>query len=753
MTGEHRTIAVGTRFGPYRLDRLIGRGGMGEVYQAYDTIKDRTVAIKVLPERLAHDPVYRQRFQRESRAAARLREAHVIPIHDYGEIEGRLFIDMRLVDGEDLRDLLDRAGPGSPERAVGIVEQLAAALDAAHADGLLHRDVKPDNILLTRDGFAYLVDFGIAQSAGDEGLTTDGAAVGSFRYMAPERFSARDFTPAADIYGVACVLFECLTGARPFTGDTNVQLMRAHLFDTAPAPSALRPGIPAALDAVVARGLAKNPADRFRSAGELAAEARAALTTPARSTSARPHPTSVRPDSPAPQPDQPMSGRPGDPAQPGRPGHGTNPTAAQTFMRPGASGSTPKFTAAQGVVAPGLPSSAANLTAGQSSTRPDSPAPANPGTTPAAPVPAGSTGSTPADQPPHPGRTRRILTLLGVFILVAASLGFAGWAVTRPGLAGTPVPDNTALNGPDVELLSIAAGAGYKRVNCQHVNTDNTTTAVVFCAANPDASAPTAQFWRFRTVEQLRDYYTQIFLGTFRGTNCPHDPAGRDGVSLGIDGKAAGRQTCFADRTVYPDAPQPSLAVTNESALALAVFSWARPSESALRDYVAKNHHGQFVAPEYGLDPDFFTDADRDLLTRAEKSYTRANCVHSDPPVGAATSVLVCSGRVGSPFVQILGLPDERTTAAIYQADLAQFPGRACGGGASPDAEWRKAGAEVGRFLCYTDSSYTPAKSCLLAAHNAARLIYVICAQAADDPENGPKTEAELQAWFLRNFG
>ncbi|MGV9412448.1 protein kinase domain-containing protein [Nocardia sp. NPDC003693] len=701
MTGEHRTIAVGTRFGPYRLDRLIGRGGMGEVYQAYDTVKDRTVAIKVLPERLAHDPVYRQRFQRESRAAARLREAHVIPIHDYGEIEGRLFIDMRLVDGEDLRALLDRAGPGSPERAVGIVEQLAAALDAAHADGLLHRDVKPDNILLTRDGFAYLVDFGIAQSATDDSLTTDGAAVGSFRYMAPERFTDRDFTPAADIYAVACVLFECLTGARPFTGDTNVQLMRAHLFDRPPKAGALRPGIPAALDAVVARGLAKNPADRFRTAGELAVAARAALTAPPESSGARPYTRAASPYAPA------------------------DTAAAQPDSR--------------------------TVRSDRHSTRPPSPAASGPGIGPA---PRGSAASTAADarESRDTGRIRRVLTLLGVVVLVAASIGFAGWAVTRPGLAGTPLPDDTALNGPDVELLSIAAGAGYKRVNCLHVNTDNTTTAVVFCAANPAASAPTAQFWRFRTVEHLRDYYGQIFLGTFRGTNCPHDPAGKDGVSLGIDGKAAGRQTCFADRTVSPDAPQPSLAVTNESALALAVFSWATPGESPLRDYVAKNHHGQFVAPEYGLDPDFFTDADRDLLTRVEKTYTRANCVHSDPPVGAATAVLVCSGRVGSPFVQILGLPDERTTSAIYQADLAQFPGRACGGGTSQDAEWRRDGAEVGRFLCYTDASYSPAKSCLLAAHTSARLIYVICAQAADDPENGPKTDAELQSWFLRNF-
>ncbi|AYF77428.1 serine/threonine protein kinase [Nocardia yunnanensis] len=277
MDSPHHPLTVGSRFGPYRLDRLIGRGGMGEVYQAYDTIKDRTVAIKVLPERLAEDAVYRQRFQRESHAAARLREAHVIPIHDYGEIDGRLYIDMRLVDGDSLRSLLHRHGPGTPADAVAVVEQVAAALDAAHRDGLLHRDVKPDNILLTHEGFVYLVDFGIAQSVTDESLTQDGGAVGSYRYMAPERFAAGDIGPASDVYALTCVLFECLTGTRPFAGGNEAQIMGAHLFDPIPKPSLVRPTVPAAFDAVVARGMAKEPGQRYGTAGELAAAARAAL--------------------------------------------------------------------------------------------------------------------------------------------------------------------------------------------------------------------------------------------------------------------------------------------------------------------------------------------------------------------------------------------------------------------------------------------------------------------------------------------
>ncbi|WP_157227353.1 serine/threonine-protein kinase, partial [Nocardia asiatica] len=173
---------------------------MGEVFEAYDTVKDRTIALKVLPERLHDDPVFRERFRRESHVAARLQEPHIIPIHDYGEIDGRLFIDMRLVGGASLRAVLNEQAPLDPQRTIAIVRQVAAALDAAHADGLVHRDIKPDNILLTSDGFAYLVDFGIAQSATAESLTGDGSAIGSFHYMAPERFHSRAVTPAADVY-------------------------------------------------------------------------------------------------------------------------------------------------------------------------------------------------------------------------------------------------------------------------------------------------------------------------------------------------------------------------------------------------------------------------------------------------------------------------------------------------------------------------------------------------------------------------
>jgi len=189
MTSPQGGSRLGTRFGPYELNSLIGVGGMGEVYRAYDTVKDRTVAVKVLRAEMAADPSYQERFRRESRVAARLQEPHVIPVHDFGDIDGVLYIDMRLVEGGSLKDELRANGPLAPRRAASIIAQVGAALDAAHADGLVHRDIKPENVLLNADDFAYLVDFGIAHTGGDASVTTTGQIIGSCAYMSAERVS------------------------------------------------------------------------------------------------------------------------------------------------------------------------------------------------------------------------------------------------------------------------------------------------------------------------------------------------------------------------------------------------------------------------------------------------------------------------------------------------------------------------------------------------------------------------------------
>ncbi|MEN3316903.1 MAG: hypothetical protein V7643_304 [Mycobacterium sp.] len=278
MTSPHGGSRLGTRFGPYELNSLIGVGGMGEVYRAYDTIKDRTVALKVLRAEMAADPNYQERFRRESRMAARLQEPHVIPVHDFGDIDGALYIDMRLVEGRSLKDELKANGPLDPGRATSIIAQVGAALDAAHADGLVHRDIKPENVLLTPDDFAYLVDFGIAHGGGDASMTMTGLIIGSCAYMSAERFSGGQVGPAADVYSLTCLLYESLTGRPPFeTGDLR-QLMTAHMFSPPPRPSIMRRGINRAFDDVIARGMAKKPADRFASAGELAKAATAAAS-------------------------------------------------------------------------------------------------------------------------------------------------------------------------------------------------------------------------------------------------------------------------------------------------------------------------------------------------------------------------------------------------------------------------------------------------------------------------------------------
>ncbi|OBG38129.1 hypothetical protein A5673_15620 [Mycobacterium sp. E3198] len=249
---------------------------MGEVWRAHDTVIDRTVAIKMLLPHFAQDRTFEQRFRREARAAARLDEPHVVPLYDVGEIDGRLYVAMRLINGQDLSTLLDD-GPLGPERAVRIIEQIGSALQAAHQVGLVHRDVKPSNILITQDDFAYLIDFGIARAAGETAITSMGATIGTWSYMAPERFSGGEIEPSSDIYALACVLYQSLTGQPPFPGTTLEQVAMAHMTAPPPKPSARRHGIPMAMDDVIATGLAKDPRQRYSRPKDLAQAARRAL--------------------------------------------------------------------------------------------------------------------------------------------------------------------------------------------------------------------------------------------------------------------------------------------------------------------------------------------------------------------------------------------------------------------------------------------------------------------------------------------
>jgi len=266
----------GVPFGRYRLIDLLGHGGMGQVWRAWDPVMGRFVALKVLPESYTDNANSQERFRREARAAAGLDERHVIPIYDSGEIDGRLFVTMKLIKGADLQQLVED-GPLPPERAVSIIEQVAWALDAAHRVKLVHRDVKPSNIFVEHDDFTYLIDFGIARAAGEGGLTSTGSTIGTWAYMAPERFRNGVADASSDIYALACVLYQALTGQPPFPAEALEQIAVAHMLQPPPKPSELQPAVPEAMDDVIARGMAKEPDQRYASTVELARAARAAL--------------------------------------------------------------------------------------------------------------------------------------------------------------------------------------------------------------------------------------------------------------------------------------------------------------------------------------------------------------------------------------------------------------------------------------------------------------------------------------------
>lgn len=266
----------GKPFGKYHLLSLLGRGGMGEVWRAHDTTTGRIVALKVLQEHSADDRAYRWRFLREAQAVAAINDPHVIPINAYGDIDGRLYVDMRLIEGRDLQAVI-ADGPLSVDRSVAIIEQVASALTTAHAAGVTHRDVKPSNVLLDLDDFAYLIDFGIAHAVDATRMTSAGSTIGTWAYMAPERFSSDDVDPRSDIYALACVLYECLTGSTPYAGDRFERQYAGHMSQPPPKASDHHSAVPSALDKVIAKGMAKSPAKRFRTAAELSTAARTAI--------------------------------------------------------------------------------------------------------------------------------------------------------------------------------------------------------------------------------------------------------------------------------------------------------------------------------------------------------------------------------------------------------------------------------------------------------------------------------------------
>ncbi len=273
-------LALGTDFAGHRIDTFVGQGGMGLVFRATDRTLGRTVALKVIAPDAAGNPVFRARFERECRVAAAIDHPHVVQIYHAGQDEGLLYLTMRYVDGTDLRRLLRRENRLDPSRAVAIAGQIAGALDEAHALGLVHRDVKPGNVLLAqRSGqdHAYLTDFGITRRAGDEHLTRTGVALGSVDYIAPEQAHGADVDARADIYSLACVLFQMLTGSVVFDRDNDLEKLWAHVHDPPRRLVAVNRELSPGLQDVLDRALAKNPGDRQQSATQLAQDAADAL--------------------------------------------------------------------------------------------------------------------------------------------------------------------------------------------------------------------------------------------------------------------------------------------------------------------------------------------------------------------------------------------------------------------------------------------------------------------------------------------
>jgi YVTN family beta-propeller protein len=282
---EHDALAPGATFAGHRIDEVIGSGGMGIVYRARHLALDRERALKVVAPNLSADERFRERFKRESRLAAQIEHPNVIPVHHAGEESGRLYLAMRLVDGVDLRGLVADSGPLDPAHAVRVLAGVAAGLDAAHAGGLIHRDVKPANVLVERDGDVervFLTDFGISRLAGsEESLTTTGEFFGSVDYVAPEQIEGDPVDVRTDVYALGGVLHFMLTGGPPFPRDTELAKLFAHANASRPRPSESVPGLPAAIDDVVAKAMAKRPEERYGSAGELAGAAAPALGEPA----------------------------------------------------------------------------------------------------------------------------------------------------------------------------------------------------------------------------------------------------------------------------------------------------------------------------------------------------------------------------------------------------------------------------------------------------------------------------------------
>jgi tRNA A-37 threonylcarbamoyl transferase component Bud32 len=517
---------IGTEFAGYRLDSLLGHGGMSIVYQAEHLLLTRKVALKLLSPQLSEDESFRERFMRESQIAASLDHPNIIPIYEAAESEGVFFIAMRYVEGADLQTLL-KQGPLEPQRLISIIDQTANALSAAHARGLVHRDVKPANILIDpgeargESDHVYLSDFGVAKKAASHGLTKTGVFVGTAEYAAPEQIEGKELDARADVYSLGCVIYECLTGMSAYDKDSEVALMYAHLLEPPPSVFERRPDLPAELDAVVGKAMAKSRDQRYEGPKELATALRDVL---AGVSTVAAQPTG---------------------------------SAPETVL---ASDAVPQTPAGATVAASGATAAASGATAaasGATRTASGATAAASGGETTAA-EPA-ATGQPDTQAPPRRERRLARPAILAVAVTTAVAIGLAiALAIVATGGgskkntssgAGTNPKGGGAVAPAKAEDSLLAVLVPSNVANMCKVATTPSPTAVETdtCAASAAASTDVPdsfQFDFYKNGQALETAYEQRMKG-LKPASCGSNQGDREWFHP--TGKLGGQRECFLD--------------------------------------------------------------------------------------------------------------------------------------------------------------------------------------------------------------
>jgi serine/threonine-protein kinase len=493
-------VRIGTSIGGYAVDSLLGRGGMSVVYLAEDPKLGRKVALKIMSEELAENESFRSRFIREAQMAANLEHPSIVPVYDAGDADGVLYLAMRVIRGTDLRRVVTEGGPMDAERTLRILRQIASALDAAHRSGLVHRDVKPANVLISREGddeHAYLTDFGLTKHVSSKsGLTRTGQFMGTIDYVAPEQIRGNDVDGRTDQYSLGCVLYECLTGHVPFTKDQDVAILFAHLEDERPRVSAKRPDLPAGLDDVVARAMGRDPSERFDTCTAFVTAARESLglgrgASAAAAETLAPVAPTVFAAPPAPAeavPEPHPSFPPGDPSAPPE-------------VEPAGTGAAMAATVAA--------ASLASAETGSVEVPSPPTAPAPPMASPVSAPPAGA----PAE--PAPGRSRRGLVVVAIVALLAI-VGTVGALVLgdggesepslqpsqSPSVATGPTGATAPVESPTPSPSSVVEEPPVRApLNARAIST-STTSVVLEWGVAPNGS-PAVQFLILRDGEQI----------------------------------------------------------------------------------------------------------------------------------------------------------------------------------------------------------------------------------------------------------